>query len=101
MTQKTKEVLPGFFVGDTVILKEETDLTKKRNIKLGTIGIVSPTDNKEELKGWYKINLKDEFKKEIDKMSPEKIKELYERLSAMGKIKNADMLDEIVKKSIK
>ena len=34
MTQKTKEVLPGFFVGDTVILKEETDLTKKRNIKL-------------------------------------------------------------------
>ena len=98
---KKLQIMPGYFVGDTVILKEETDLTNKNNIKVGAIGIVSPKDNENTLKGWDKVNLEDEFKQEIDKMSPERVKELYDSLAAMGKIKNAHMLDEIVKKSIK
>lgn len=98
---KILEVIPGYFVGDTVILKEETDWSNKNKIKIGAIGIVSIQDNENTLKGWTKVNLEDEFKQEIDKMSPERVKELYDSLAAMGKIKNANMLDEIVKKSIK
>tara|TARA_Y100000389_G_scaffold71251_1_gene67981 strand:+ start:2488 stop:2793 length:306 start_codon:yes stop_codon:yes gene_type:complete len=101
MDNKKLQIIPGYFVGDTVILKEETDLTKNNKIKIGAIGIVSSKDNKNTLKGWHKVNLEDEFRKEIDKMSPEKVKELYSSLAAMGKIKNADMLDEIVRKNIK
>tara|TARA_B100000900_G_C19979848_1_gene473336 strand:- start:104 stop:412 length:309 start_codon:yes stop_codon:yes gene_type:complete len=98
---KRLEIVPGYFVGDTVILKEETDWSNKNKIKIGAIGIVSMKDNKDTLKGWAKVDLEDEFRQEIDKMSPERVSELYDSLAAMGKIKNADMLDEIAKKSIK
>lgn len=91
-----QEIIPGHFLGDTVILKEETELTKKQNLKLGTIGFVSKDDNKETLNGWLKIDVDDGFRKEIDKMSPEKISELYNQLVKIGKIKNADKFDEIV-----
>ncbi len=84
-----KEIVPGYFLGDTVILKEETELTKRQNLKLGTIGYVSKVDNKETLNGWLRIDLDNGFKKEIDKMSPEKISELYNQLVKIGKIKNA------------
>jgi len=98
---KRLEVIPGYFVGDTVVLKEETDWSNKNKLKIGAIGIVSTKDNEDTLKGWTRVNLEDEFRQEIDKMSPERVKELYDSLAAMGKIKNADMLDELAKKSIK
>ena len=98
---KRLEVIPGYFVGDTVVLKEETDWSNKNKIKIGAIGIVSMKDNEDTLKGWTVVNLEDEFRQEIDKMSPERVKELYDSLAAMGKIKNAEMLDELAKKSIK
>lgn len=92
-----QEIIPGYSLGDTVILKEETELTKKQNIKLGTVGFVSNSDNKETLNGWIKVDVDNGFKEEIDKMSPEKISELYNQLVKIGKIKNADKFDKIVK----
>ena len=96
---KKIEIIKDLFVGDTVILKEETELTKKQNLKTGTIGIVSNEDNDETLKGWEKVNLEEVFKEEIDKMSPEKIKELFDELVKIGKIKNSDKIDEIIQKN--
>lgn len=96
--KERKEIFDGYFVGDTVILKEETELTKKHNFKLGAVAVVSKNDTEESLKGWNKVNLEEEFKKEIDQMTPEKIKELYDKLAKIGKIKNADKIDEIAKK---
>tara|TARA_R110001592_G_scaffold266016_3_gene531644 strand:- start:887 stop:1198 length:312 start_codon:yes stop_codon:yes gene_type:complete len=98
MSNKEKvEISPGFFVGETVILLEETELTKVNKIKIGTVGIVSKNDNLKTLKGWKTINIEEGFKSEIDKMTPEKIDELYNHLSKIGKIKNADKLDELAK----
>jgi hypothetical protein len=96
---KKIEIIKDLFVGDTVILKEETELTKKQNLTTGTIGIVSNEDNDETLKGWEKVNLEEVFKEEIDKMSPEKIKELFDELVKIGKIKNSDKIDEIIHKN--
>ena len=96
---KKIEIIKDLFVGDTVILKEETELTKKQNLTIGTIGIVSNEDNNETLKGWEKVNLEEVFKEEIDKMSPEKIKELFDELVKIGKIKNSDKIDEIIQKN--
>jgi hypothetical protein len=96
---KKIEIIKDLFVGDTVILKEETELTKKQNLTLGTVGIVSNEDNEETLKGWEKVNLEEVFKEEIEKMSPEKIKELFDELVKIGKIKNSDKIDEIVQKN--
>jgi hypothetical protein len=96
---KKIEIIKDLFVGDTVILKEETELTKKQNLTIGTIGIVSNEDNDETLKGWEKVNLEEVFKEEIDKMSPEKIKELFDELVKIGKIKNSDKIDEIIQKN--
>lgn len=94
-----KEIIENYFVGDTVILKKETNLTQKQNIKLGAIGIVSDEDNKETLEGWEKVNLEEEFKKEIDNMSPDKIEKLFNDLVQIGKIKNSDKIEDIIKKS--
>mgnify|MGYP003635859418 CR=1 FL=1 len=91
------EIEPGFFVGETVILLEETEFTKVHKIKIGTVGVVSKDDNLETLKGWKAINVEEGFKSEIDKMTPEKIDELYNHLSRIGKIKNADKLDDLAK----
>ena len=96
---KKIEIIKDLFVGDTVILKEETELTKKQNLTTGTIGIVSNEDNDETLKGLEKVNLEEVFKEEIDKMSPEKIKELFDELVKIGKIKNSDKIDEIIHKN--
>ena len=96
---KKIEIIKDLFVGDTVILKEETELTKKQNLTIGTIGIVSNEDNNETLKGWEKVNLEEVFKEEIDKMSPEKIKELFDELVKIGKIKNSEKIDEIKQKN--
>ena len=97
---KTVEIVPGFCVGDTVILTEETEITKKQNINLGTVGIVSKEDNLETLSGWVVVNVEESFRKEIEKMSPEKVDELYNQLSKIGKIKNYDKIDEVINKKI-
>ena len=96
---KKIEIIKDLFVGDAVILKEETELTKKQNLAIGTVGIVSNEDNKETLKGWEKVNLEEVFKEEIEKMSPEKIKELFDEIVKIGKIKNSNKIDEIVQKN--
>jgi hypothetical protein len=97
---KKVEIVPGFYVGDTVILTEKTELTQKQNINLGTVGVVSKDDNLDTLSGWVVVNVEESFRKEIDKMSPEKIDELYNQLSKIGKIKNYDKMDEVINKKI-
>ena len=97
---KKIEIVPGFHVGDTVILTEQTELTKKQNINLGTVGVVSKDDNVDTLSGWVVVNIEESFRKEIEKMSPEKVDELYNQLSKIGKIKNHDKIDEVLSKKI-
>ena len=76
-----KEIVKGYFVGDVVMLEKETEITKKQNLKIGTIGTVSEDDNQQSLEGWKVIDLKIRFKEAIDKLEPEKIKELMEGLT--------------------
>jgi hypothetical protein len=92
-----KEIIPGYLLGDTVILKEETELTRNKNIKLGTVGFVSKDDNEKTLRGWLRVDVDKGFKEEIDKMSPDKVEELYNQLVKIGKIKNSDKIDVIAK----
>jgi hypothetical protein len=79
--ENRKEIIKGYFVGDIVMLERETKLTKKENIQIGTIGTVSEEDNKKSLEGWTVIDLKKRFKEAIDKLEPEKIKDLMEGLT--------------------
>jgi hypothetical protein len=79
--ENRKEIIKGYFVGDIVMLERETKLTKKENIQIGTIGTVSKEDNKKSLEGWTVIDLKKRFKEAIDKLEPEKIKDLMEGLT--------------------
>lgn len=81
-----KEIIPGYFVGETVILEEHNSFTKESDIKLGTVGVISEDDDENTLKGWKVVNYEKRFKEEIDKMSPDKIKELFTKLEQIGKI---------------
>jgi hypothetical protein len=82
-----KEIIPGFFVGDTVILKRETEATKSQQTKLGTIAVVSESDNEESLEGWEVVDYEKRFKEALDEMPPEEISKLFERLVELGHIK--------------
>jgi len=82
-----KEIIPGFFVGDTVILKRETEMTKSQKFKIGTIGVVSEFDNEESLDGWEVVDYEKRFKEALDEMSTEEISKLFERLVELGHIK--------------
>lgn len=86
-----KEVIPGYFVDDTVILHEHTKDTK--GITLGTIAIVSEDDNEETLKGWKVVNYEKKIKEVLDEKSPQEIKEIFNRLVDIGKI-NAPKMEE-------
>jgi hypothetical protein len=79
--ENRKEIIKGYFVGDIVMLEKETKITKKDKIQIGTIGTVSEGDNKKSLEGWTVIDLKKRFKEAIDKLEPEKIKDLMEGLT--------------------
>ena len=66
-----KEITKGYFVGDTVILMEETEETKRLGFEKGVVGIVSKNDTKETLKGWKVVDYEKNFKEAVDKMNPE------------------------------
>jgi hypothetical protein len=83
-----KEIIPGFFVGDTVILKRETEITKMQKFKLGTVGVVSEFDDKESLDGWEVVDYEKRFKEALDEMPPEEISKLFQRLVELGHIKS-------------
>jgi acyl carrier protein len=63
--ENRKEIIEGYFVGDSVILKKETGDSKKLKIPIGTIGTVSEYDTKKTLEGWKVIDLKKMI--EVDK----------------------------------
>jgi hypothetical protein len=79
-----KEVIPGFRVGDTVILEKETDITRENNIKPGTLGVVTEDDNSSTLEGWEVVDLSGKLKKTLDDMTPEKVHQLYDELIQIG-----------------
>lgn len=81
---ENKEVIPGYCIGDTVILYEHTDLTKE--FTLGTIAVVSEEDNKDTLKGWKVVNYEKKIKEALDDKKPEEIREIFNRLVDIGKI---------------
>jgi hypothetical protein len=79
--ENRKEIIEGYFVGDVVLLEKETEDSKKLKITIGTIGTISEDDTEKTLEGWKVIDLKTRFKEAIDKMEPEKIKDLMEGLT--------------------
>jgi hypothetical protein len=83
MKKKKKEITKGYFLGDTVLLKEETEFSKKNGFKLNDIGIVSKSDTKESLQGWKVIDYEKRISEIVDNMEPEKIVELYKGISEM------------------
>jgi hypothetical protein len=89
-SEERKEVIPGYFVGDTVLLYEHTENTK--SLTLGTVGVVSENDNEETLKGWKVVNYEKKIKEVLDEKTPEEIKEIFNRLVDIGKI-NAPKMD--------
>tara|TARA_B110000503_G_C7117049_1_gene400863 strand:+ start:37 stop:345 length:309 start_codon:yes stop_codon:yes gene_type:complete len=96
---KKKEIIEGYFVGDTVFLKEETEFSKKNNFKINTIGIVSKNDTKESLEGWKVVDFDKRISEIVDNMEPDKIKELYSRLLEISnnqKEENSDNPNSII-----
>jgi hypothetical protein len=81
--EEKKEIIKGYFVGDTVYLKEETDYSKKNGFKLNSVGIVSKNDNEESLKGWVVIDYEKRIREAVDKMKPEEIKKIYSDIVAV------------------
>jgi hypothetical protein len=88
--EEKNEIIPGYFVGDTVLLYEHTELTN--GLTLGTIGVVSKDDTIETLKGWKVIDYEKNIKEVLDTKTPEEIKEIFNRLVDIGKI-NSKKLD--------
>lgn len=82
-----KEIIPGFKVGDTVILEKETAETKLKGVQVGTVGVVTLEDNKKTLEGWKVIDLESRFKEAVDKLSPDEVSEIFKRLVDLGQIK--------------
>jgi hypothetical protein len=85
MDENKKEIIKGFFVGDTVILESETELTKSQNLKPGTIGIVSINDTKETLDGWKVVDLEKRFQEAIGNLSKEEVDNLMRDLIKLNK----------------
>lgn len=90
-----KEIIPGFKVGDTVILDRETSDTKSKGIPVGSIGVVSLNDNKKTLEGWRVIDLESRFKEAVDKLKPEEVDEIFKKLVDLGQIKPTEDFDEL------
>jgi hypothetical protein len=82
-----KEIIPGFFVGDTVILERQTEKTESQGLKLGTLAVVSEADDAESLDGWKVVDYEKRFKEALDKMSEEEVSSLFNRLKELGHIK--------------
>jgi hypothetical protein len=96
---KKIEIIEGYFVGDTVFLKEETEFSKKNNFKINTVAVVSKNDTKESLEGWKVVDFDKRIGEAIDNMEPAKIKELYSRLLEISnnqKEENSDNSNDII-----
>jgi hypothetical protein len=94
-----KEIINGFFIGDTVILKEETEFSKNKNFKIGDVGIISKDDNEETLKGWEVFNYKKHIEETLQKLESNQIDKIFSELvNILGKNEIAELLNNINKK---
>jgi DNA-binding transcriptional MerR regulator len=100
MNKETREeIISGFFVGDTVILKEETDFSKKQGFNIGDIGIISKKDNEESLKGWEVFDYKQHIEETLQKLDSNQIEEIFSQIVDMlGENEIAELLKNIEEK---
>jgi hypothetical protein len=76
VTENRKEIIEGYFVGDSVILRKETGDSKKLKIPIGTIGTVSENDTKKTLEGWDLKKLIEVDKTKIYNLNIEEISQI-------------------------
>lgn len=79
-TNKRKEVVKGFFTGDTVILKKETKFSKEQGFKLGDVGIVSKNDNEESLEGWEVFNYTKQIEETLENFDSNQIENIFSKI---------------------
>jgi hypothetical protein len=91
-----REVINGFFVGDTVILKEGTEFSKNKGFKIGDVGIISKDDNEETLKGWEVFDYKKHIEETLQKLDSNQIEEIFSQLvNILGENEIAELLKNI------
>jgi hypothetical protein len=94
-----KEIINGFFIGDTVMLKKETEFSKKQGYKIGDIGIISKEDNQETLEGWKVFNYKQHIEETLQKLDSNQIEDIFSKIVDMiGEKEISELLKNIEEK---
>jgi hypothetical protein len=94
-----KEIINGFFVGDTVMLKEETEFSKEQGFNIGDVGIVSKEDSEESLKGWEVFDYKQHIEDTLQKLDSNQIDDIFTKIVDMlGETEIAELLKNIEEK---
>jgi hypothetical protein len=94
-----KEIINGFFVGDTVMLKEETEFSKEQGFNIGDVGIVSKEDNEESLKGWEVFDYKQHIEDTLQKLDSNQIEDIFSKIVDMlGENEISELLKNIEEK---
>lgn len=94
-----KEIINGFFVGDTVILKEETKLSKECGFNIGDVGVVSKKDSEESLKGWQVFDYKQHIEDTLQKLDSNQIENIFSKIVDMlGENEISELLKNIEEK---
>jgi hypothetical protein len=94
-----KEIINGFFVGDTVMLKGETEFSKEQGFNIGDVGIVSKEDNEESLKGWEVFNYKQHIEETLQKLDSNQIDDIFSKIVDMlGENEISELLKNIEEK---
>jgi len=96
-----KEIISGFFVGDTVILKEETEFSKNQGFNIGDVGIISKEDNEKTLKGWEVFDYKNHIEETLQKLDSNQIEEIFSQLvNMLGENETKELLKNIGEKKL-
>lgn len=94
-----KEIISGFFVGDTVILKEETEFSKNQGFKVGDVGVVSKKDNEESLSGWEFFDYEKHIEETLKKLDSNQIEEMFSKIVDMlGENEISELLKNVEEK---
>lgn len=94
-----KEIINGFFAGDTVMLKEETEFSKEQGFNIGDVGIVSKEDNEESLKGWEVFDYKQHIEDTLQKLDSNQIEDIFSKIVDMlGENEISELLKNIEEK---
>ena len=94
-----KEIISGFFAGDTVILKEETEFSKNQGFKIGDVGIISKEDNEETLRGWEVFDYKNHIEETLQNLDSNQIEEIFSQIvNILGENEIRELLKNIEEK---